>query len=567
MSHQRHAIGRLLVIVSAVVLSSVATATVGLAATEYPSASFTQSTYTITRGESVDITFSHSAAARLEVGGDDLGYELHVAVGGSGSSTVTLHTYGSTSPNPGEYVEGGTPTLVEPASGGLQRSLAPGEYPLRVVIDNVTRAVATLVIEPRSPATVTAMVAPGDLDAGDRDVGAIYNLATPRKTVARGDLAVFAIDVTGLTRGIGPDHLAGGPQADGVVVHFEDLSPLPNRPKHSFDATSSSAVDAFLDEKEQRLLVTWDTSGVAYRSDGHRYEVSVSLQAEYNPLVRENVTESNVTVTVVKPSVDLALPDRVVIAPWEDRTLGINGTTNLAPNSIVDVRVRGSEPRPFLRYVQPTVTANGTFEASLDLSGLPGGHTYPLYVLGYEPETTRDVVLLGDDASFAFPNQTAENGSAVTLRNVTLGAGGYLVVGRWSNDSSTVVGVSDRLVPGGQGNVTVPLDPALNESAYLTARAYVDRNGNGTFDPANDTVYTTNGSAVNRTAVVWLGSARSNATTPPTTHTNEMGAPTTIPVSESPPLTPVKTTTETPVPLWIPVLAMIVAALLGRRRV
>jgi len=77
-------------------------AAIGPAAAAQPSGSLSQSEYHVIRGESVSIGFSHTDAATLVVGGSGVGYQLNVSVGGSGSSTVTIHTYNSTSRNPAD---------------------------------------------------------------------------------------------------------------------------------------------------------------------------------------------------------------------------------------------------------------------------------------------------------------------------------------------------------------------------------------------------------------------------------------------------------------------------------
>lgn len=573
------------------VVLSVATSAGPVTAADQPSGSLGQSTYTVTRGEPVDIGVSHSGPATLSVGGDDVGYRLRVNLSGSGSSTVTIHTYGSTNATASTYVDGGTPTVVDPASGGLKASLAPGQYRLEVAVANVTRDVGLLVVDPRPNATETVGVAPGGMDLGEADVETVDERTTRRGRVAKGDLAVFAFNVTGLGPAVDPDHLDGGPAAEGVRVHFEDRSPLPNRPKRSFDATDARAVTTRWDEERERLVVVWDTADVPLRDGTHRYDVSLSLVAANNELVREDVTEASGTITVVRPTVDLDLPPDVVVDPWDGRTLATNGTTNLAPTTDLEIRARGADPRPFLESATATVADNGTFATSFPLTGLPNGTTFPLFVLGHRDATTHDLTIHGDVAAFAFPNQTAENGRNLTFRNVTLGAGGYIVVGDWSGNETTIRGVTPFLEAGSHDNATLRLDPPLNDSDWVTARAVMDWNENRTLEltppptnetgnasesatanrtaatPSLDRVYRENGSAVQRTAVVWVAKPGANTTAPATTATTTTTtrATTTIPVERSKPLTPVPASGGVPLPLWVPVLAVLLAGLLARR--
>lgn len=557
---------------------AVAVVAVGPAGAAQPTGSLSKSTYHVIRGQSVDIGVSHSAPATLTVGSAAVGYALQVDVGGSGSSTVTIHTYGSTSANPNDYVDGGSATLLDPASGGLGTSLAPGRYPLNLTVDNVTQDLGTLVIEPRPPATMTAMVAPGSVDTTAANAGTVLDGATPRHTVAKGDLAVLRFNLTGLGAAVDPAHLAGGPAGNGIDVHFEDTSPPPNRPAHSFEASDSSAVTTYWNTETAQLVVVWDTADVALRNGRHTYDVSLSIDGQYNHLLTGTETATNGTITVVAPMVDLDLPTHVRVFPWDSPTLSVTGTTTLAPGTDLQVRTLGTDPRPFLRSVTGTVTTNGTFHASLDLTGLGPTPPVPLFVLGHRDETAHDLTVVGSNASFTFPNQTSETGRAVELTNVTLDAGGFLVVGHRSNGSTGPAGVSSPLDPGTAGNVTVAIDPGLNTSGYVVARAYMDSNENGTYDPGTDRPYRSNGTVVSRRAVVWVGTADTNSTVPPPTTTTTAAnrssnattvtatPTTTISVTTQPPLTPNGAApASTDLPLWVPALAVALAVWLAGR--
>jgi hypothetical protein len=126
-------------------------------------------------------------------------------------------------------------------------------------------------------------------------------------------------------------------------------------------------------------------------------------------------------------------------------------------------------------------------------------------------------------ASLTFERQDS-NGSAVTVQSVTLPEGGFVVI----HDNGVVegevvesiLGVSDYVEPGTHENVTVEVDPSLNQSQELIAITYRDSNGNREFDfvTSNGTAdgpYTEVDSreAVNGMAVVDVTDETANETT------------------------------------------------------
>lgn len=555
------------------------------------SGSFSQSTYRVTRGEDVEITFSHSGPATLTVGGDGSGYLLQVDVSGSGTSTVTIDTYASTSANPDSYVEGGDATLQYP-EGGLEKSLVATSYTLNLTVEGVTQDLGLLVIEDRPTATMTAHVAPGDLDLSELDHGGLRSAMTQRDRVAKGDYAVLEINATGLQNAIDPDHLSGESGSEGIEIFFEDLEAQPNDAPRSF-SPSDGDVETFWDEESASLLVVWDTADVELYGGTHAYNVSLRIDGAANELLESDSLESSTNVTVVKPRIDLRTDDgQLEVYPWERDVITLNGTTNFAPGSTFEFRAQAFEPRPFLKKSATTVDDEGRVTAAMDFGNEARGIEFPLWVLGHRNLGGWEVNLRESNATFDFENQTAEEGDVARFQNVSLSVGGFLVLER---PNGTDLGVSTPIGEGTNSTVNVFLETPLPRSAYVTATAVMDWNQNGSYEPGVDRPYSrmvANGTGenatrvetnVSKTAVIFVPetgapeppAADTNTTATPannststtvTTPTNTTSTVTTLSVKTQEPLTPGTTASNAPLPLGIPVLAILTAAVLLRRR-
>ena len=558
-------------------------------AAQQTSGSFSASTYRVTRGDAVEITFSHSGDATLYVGDEDAGYRLRVNVSGSGTSTVTIHTYNSTGRNPNSYVDGGDATLLYPESG-LSDSLAPTEYNLNLTVGGVPQDLGMLVIEERQEASLTAHIAPRSLDRIEAGHGDVASAASPGNRVARGDYAVIEINASGLGEAIDPNNLRGTAAAEGFHLRFEDQRPEPNKEGDSFSvASASDGVLTYWDADSVNLLVVWDTSDVSLQGGNHKYNVSLSIEADHNHLVQEDTLEDNLTVTVVRPAVDLETDQgQLEVYPWEDDVISLQGSTNYAPGTEFEFRARAFEPRPFLKKAPATVTGNGTFSTEMDFSGEARGIAFPLWIHDRRTLGEWEIGLRAANATFDFHNQTAEDGRTARVANVSLGVGGFLVV---ADLNGTRRGVSELIgeEPVGARNLT--LSPPLNRSAYLRVTAVMDVNENGTYDPGIDRAYPANhtnssatGVSANRSqqAVVFVpetGEPRppdaatnsTNTTTVTNTTTSVPNASTTstvttLSVATQDPLTPGTTSGNAGLSVALPIVALLAVALLAGRR-
>lgn len=133
-----------------------------------------------------------------------------------------------------------------------------------------------------------------------------------------------------------------------------------------------------------------------------------------------------------------------------------------------------------------TTEANGTMTGTTEANGTATGTTETTSGDGDEVNTVNGT------ASIEFEMQNV-SGDTITVRNVTLSEGGFLVVhSQEPSDpySETIVGVSDHLESGNHENVSITLyDVPGTEVETLETRGYTlwlvahgDTNGNQEFD-------------------------------------------------------------------------------------
>lgn len=539
------------------------------------SGSFEQSQIVATRGEKVEITFSHSGPASLYIGGRDTGYRVRVNVSGSGTSTVTIDTYHSASADPNEYIDGGTATKLYP-EGKLSEALVAASYKLDLVVEGYTEDIGVLTLENRPAAKLTARVMPKEIDVGEASQSSISSSATNRTTVAMGDYVVMKFDVPGLQEAINTKDLDGDSSANGIEIFFRDLNPPPNRPTNSFHAHESDKVTPFWDKEEAELLLVWNTEDIEVDDGPRPYNITIELVGERNQLVTEDSLQDYQEITVAEPRISIRNKEVLTNYPWEERTLQLNGSTNLAPKSTLKFQSEISDPRPKLVEGTATVDQDGNFSAQLNYDNVSRGQTVDLRVLGYSNYANWRVTLRDMEARFKISNQTSENGNTVTVTNVSLSVGGFLVIATDSKRRGISGPIGEELIE----TANISLDPSLNRSTWVTATAYMDANRNGSFDPEVDQPYRMNDSNVSKEAVLFVPESESpssntstsdtgnQTTTTEVTNTSHQieSTQTTLSVKNEEPLTP-NTTRGEAVLTFLPVVgALLFVTLLQYRR-
>lgn len=531
---------RALVAAVLVVGSAVAVGATPVAATTQQETASLGDTYVeVTRGETASISVSHSAPANLTIGSDEDGFEVVVPLGGSGTDTVEFDTYRTTSANPDDFLSVGGATMQTPP---IDEAIEPGTYSLRVTIDGVTEAVGNLEVKPRNETTGEPGVLPGSIDFQSDETGDVWGRVTARQGVAVGDYAAFVVNESGLESAFGENPSVASLADEGVEMRVDELDPEPNTEAETYQGGDLRVLSKVADG--DRFLVLWDTSGVELGSrSNHTFEYSLWLD-ESNPLVSERETLVTERVTLSEPSVRLQGDPGFVLHPWDGNTIVVNGTTNLAPTTSLDVRALQEDPNYLWKHVV-AVSGDGTFSATFDFANTDRPRTFPLWVLNHRSNSQHMVRLTAANGSLLFPSQTVQNGS-VSVANVSLSRGGFV---RLTANNSTL-GATDALAPGDYRSLTVALNGTLDGPTNVTAAAVVDANGNGVLDDSDPT-YGSWETPVEDTAVIepaavgneTNGSANETTTATVTRTTNATAAATTaqettIRVEDAAPLTP-----------------------------
>lgn len=498
------------------------------------SASLGDGYVTVTRGDSVDISVSHSTNANLTIGSPSDGFEVRVPLGGSGSDTVTLETYNTTSVDPSEFLSvGGAELVSEP----IDEAIEPGKYRLSVVVEGEELARGTLEVQPRGETTGKMGIAPDDLSFEEASVGEAFDVVTERDTVARDDYAVAVVNESGLSWAL-PDASTNARLDSAIEVSVAELDPEPNTVAESYGRGDVHVVSRVGDADE--FAVFWDADVPVTRNSNNTYELRVTLD-ESSALVEEDEVLVRERVRVVDPSVGLSGSPSFTLAPWDNRRLEVTGQTNLAPTTTLDVRaLQEEDPQKLWRNVV-TVQRDGSFSTAFTFGTATVPGELPLWVLGHRTQSEETVSLTRADAALSFADQEATEQS-VTVENVSLSHGGFVeVTGNVTGNGTETVGVSAHLDAGDHGTVSVPLVAPLDNETTLTATAVADANRNASLDDG-DVAYEVDDAVVAANASVQPAPEPVNDTTTTTTPPNDTTTATTtqrsLNTDESPPLTP-----------------------------
>lgn len=565
------------------VLAGGAPTSVGAVGPAGESGGFVDDAVFVTRGDTVEVTVSHSDTAHVFIGSDRSGFLLEVVLEGSGTDTVTIDTY-TTTGSPSSFVSGASNVTLH--TDQLTRPLAATEYPMNLTIGGVEQDVGLLTVEQRSEMNATTRVAPGGLlDDGSPDVATAMHHSVENETVAHGDLAVISVHESGLENALTVDDLDGDANANGIAVRFHELDPAPNTEPETLVVTEDPGFVAASDLENDRFVVTWNTSTrtlQARSNDTWRMDVVLT---EANGLVAGETLLASTRVRLVEPVVQTTNPARRMFYPWEEAAVTVNGTTNLAPGTTLSVRARSPDP-PFLERTAVQVTSDHRFEATLDVSRTGPGESVHVWVQEHRPETERSVVRYAETANVTFDDQVS-NGDVVEVEAVNLEAGGFIEV--LHNESR--IGVSRHLDPGSHETVSIELDTALAESATVTAVARLDRDLDRTFTPSTDRAYLEHTDGENSESVPVTDSAtihlqgmtptttatpaEPSTTTPSDSITEAASTTTTRHLAARGPLverTPIpafaaaETDTSVPFPGWGAVVALVAAGVLVHHR-
>ncbi|RLM57121.1 PGF-CTERM sorting domain-containing protein [Halobellus sp. Atlit-31R] len=387
-------------------------------------AEFSDSTVSDQRGDIVEMTVEMEGTdfATITVGEVD-GSEGVVANAtvededDDGQVTVFLNTYELGDPTDGSA----TPFAVDDDSDDSVSSqeltdnvtdlIDAGEYDLEVAAGETAAAdltggadgVATLVLEERSTETLRMWTgSKGELSPSDlEDVNeALANgEITQSSEIAVGDYAVHQLVASGFEGALDArenedvtDTFLSLTETGPIDLTIEEADPGANQDAEVLNLTSENTT-VIADGANDTYFVIVDTDSVGYVGGGDLpADDDTDLETNFTVLQDDagfdftpddqfeddENEETFVTFTAAEPDAGINEPFDVAAASGQT----VSGTTNIAPGTEIDVRVRSDDgvTPSFLKTASPVVQSDGTWSATFDFSEQNVGDTYEIVV-------------------------------------------------------------------------------------------------------------------------------------------------------------------------------------------
>jgi PGF-CTERM protein len=244
------------------------------------------------------------------------------------------------------------------------------------------------------------------------------------------------------------------------------------------------------DPETDILYVNVDTGAAVFErgplQPGDEFETELTVREE-SSLAASN---QSIAASVTAVGAELSLGDVSLAA---DASQAVTGTTSVAPKSEVTVSLTANDTGSFTKTNTTTVSPNGTFATTFNLSETSPNTTVDVRA-GGPLNASDDITVpispsqepapMTGGARLTVADQTTTGGT-VRLRNVTLADGGYVVIHAPNASESpveSVLGTSSYLENGTTENVTVTLSQPLTENADVVVMAHRDTNDNDVFD-------------------------------------------------------------------------------------
>ncbi|MFB6125130.1 MAG: BGTF surface domain-containing protein [Halanaeroarchaeum sp.] len=361
--------------------------------------------------------------ATVTIGGPDAGYRANVTVFDANNDhrvDLRWNTYAADGTGVGIGVaptdedEPEDTVTVDSASsavgGGPTDVLDAGLYEISVrsgAHDAAQRANTTtaVLLTNRSTNAVQTWTAPVDREVpletlDDLQAAMGDGNLTRTRTLASGDTAVLAIDASGLEGAIRPTPDADPTEAfasfvgDGATLTSVQTNSGPNQADTVLNLSDSSVTRVVADGENDTyylvaqvddLPVASDVDGdgnvgagdpAASLADGDRFNTTFAIpetdgglaQTDERASVHWRYETADATVNTTRVDGE----DLASVRPSANQS--IDGTTNVAPGTVLDVRVRDDDANvSVLQTAETHVTSDGTWAAEFDFSAVPNG--------------------------------------------------------------------------------------------------------------------------------------------------------------------------------------------------
>ncbi|WP_435358625.1 BGTF surface domain-containing protein [Haloarchaeobius sp. DFWS5] len=403
---------------------SLTTETIEVSEASDEETSFAQDITSSDRGDIAEVTIDLQGtdSAFVTVGSEDAGYVANgtvTDVDDDGQVTLMINTYlmGSGTEAAGAYAAGDDQASGfenQPMSDLGDNLIDFGQYEMSVAPSEGadTQDVATLDINERSTNGLNVWTAPAGADAdvesaSDVQAAVDAGLITEDSSIAlnsdtdAGDLLIHELDASGL-EGV----IAAQSGADSTAKFFNLIA----GDNASLMVTQDNPGQ---NQQAKMLQLGADNTTVIADADNSTYYL-ITDSSSVNTDIRSLMNTDEYTATFVVNGSDdmdkpLAAEDEEVTAGFEfvnreasvdtendmvnvaaSDNQSVTGSSSLAAGSELNIRVNSEDAdNPFLKTGTATVSADGTWEASMDFSDVPAGTNFSMTVRDTQDSNTQ----------------------------------------------------------------------------------------------------------------------------------------------------------------------------------
>lgn len=490
-------------------------------------AQFNDSVYMEDQGDmfKFNVSLDNTQSAEVQLGNETYsGYSHNVSITNAKDDTVTL-LFDTTEAGDGDATspwslhEDSDATITPGASEtSIPAALAATSYDLSVSVDGLEKDVATLELQERNTEGVSIHTMP---KASDYELSDIKENATSANEVAQGDLFVVEVHASGVYANLdndttGADLVNGSAfaNANGFELALIDEDPGLNAPPKSYDI--SNAKDVVVDSEDNRFYVVFDTRDYTFDDVDEGHPLTAHFNMTQDNAYIEDEDEADAQSAIAHPVVverDFtydSLNDEDVLEATNSEESVISGTTTAAQGTEVTVNVRSTNaaPNPFTLSETVEVQADGTVEATFNMSAYEAGQNFTVAVRDVAPSRQDGTLVTAgpDDYEVSF---TVENANGEPLEGASVsvdgeayetGADGQVTAVLTENSTYTVEASADGYLASAQDVAVTENDTAFTlaleeePTEYTTDVEVVDADGNAVADATvtvNGDTYTT----------------------------------------------------------------------------